>query len=330
MTLRHLFIPLLTLLSLLQAEDGFVPVNSVAATVNGEVITKSEIRMAALPIIRQLSERYPKRGPEFQRQTEKTLKRVLNEMIDRELILDKFKELGGDIPEQTIKEEVKNQIDQLYGGDEVTFLNELKRIGMSRKNFEKSQRDKIIVGSLKQQRYATVGAITPSEIQNEFNKEKARFRDTSKDVGDFYKIFLPPGKSQQEFDANFVKGQKIVEALKSGKRDFQQTARELSTDGLADKGGEWFGVKRGDLNEEFAAVLFDSKPGDILGPVPSNFGFSIIKVKKLHFTLPTKITPEIKNHIENKLSAEKRLLAYESWIKRLRNDSLINIYAFKD
>jgi len=160
--------------------DGFQPINAIAATVNGEVITQSEIRLAAGPIIRQLSERYPKRGPEFQRQADKVLEQVMDEMIDRELILEQFRELGGQIPSQIIKEEVQNQIDQLYGGDEKAFLEELRRAGMSRKNFEESQREKLIVGSLKQERYSTVGTITPAEIAETFQSQSSRRRTKSK------------------------------------------------------------------------------------------------------------------------------------------------------
>jgi len=324
---RSYFLSIFFLITNTMAQsDGFQSVNSVAATVNGEVITESEIRMAAMPMIQQLSERYPKRGPEFQRQAARVFDQVLDEMVDRELIIAEFNELGGTIPPQVIKEEVKNQIDSLYGGDEVKFLEELRRIGMSRKNFENNQREKLIVGSLKQQRYATVGTITPEQIQAEFNKNKIEFRNREKDRGDFYKIFLAPGKSQEEFNQNFAKAKTLTEKLKAGTIDFSETAKIHSIDSYAKQGGEWFDVARADLNEEFAAVLFDAKEGDIVGPIPSNFGFSIIKVKKHYFTTPTNLTPEISDMLESKLHAEKKLVAYENWIKRLRKDALINIY----
>ena len=62
--------------------------------------------------------------------------------------------------------------------------------------------------------------------------------------------------------------------------DFAVLASEHSEDpGSKDLGGDlgWFG--RGQMVPEFENVVFAAKPGDIVGPVKSQFGYHIIKVE---------------------------------------------------
>ncbi|MCW8984409.1 MAG: peptidyl-prolyl cis-trans isomerase [Thermoanaerobaculales bacterium] len=62
--------------------------------------------------------------------------------------------------------------------------------------------------------------------------------------------------------------------------DFAVLASEHSEDpGSKDLGGDlgWFG--RGQMVPEFENVVFSAKPGDIVGPVKSQFGYHVIKVE---------------------------------------------------
>jgi parvulin-like peptidyl-prolyl isomerase len=70
----------------------------------------------------------------------------------------------------------------------------------------------------------------------------------------------------------------IIEAIKKG-GNFAELARQFSTDpGSAQRGGDlgWFG--RGRMVKEFEEACFNARPGDIVGPVLTQFGLHIIKV----------------------------------------------------
>jgi peptidyl-prolyl cis-trans isomerase D len=71
-----------------------------------------------------------------------------------------------------------------------------------------------------------------------------------------------------------------VAAMVEAGGDFAAIAAENSEDpGSKDNGGDlgWFG--RGQMVAEFENAVFDAKPGDIIGPIKSQFGYHIIKVE---------------------------------------------------
>jgi len=71
----------------------------------------------------------------------------------------------------------------------------------------------------------------------------------------------------------------VAQIARSG-ADFAALAEKHSDDpGSRDRGGDlgWFG--RGRMVPEFDDAVFNAKPGDIVGPVKSQFGYHIIKVE---------------------------------------------------
>ncbi|MGL4401558.1 MAG: SurA N-terminal domain-containing protein, partial [Luteolibacter sp.] len=106
---------------------GAIEVNGISAKVNGRVITKNEVAFMLSPVFAQLSTQFPRRGPQFEAKFKESKANIIQELIDREIILDEFKQLGAVIKPNLIDEEIKRQMRDLYNGDEVKFREELKR-----------------------------------------------------------------------------------------------------------------------------------------------------------------------------------------------------------
>jgi peptidylprolyl isomerase/peptidyl-prolyl cis-trans isomerase D len=72
----------------------------------------------------------------------------------------------------------------------------------------------------------------------------------------------------------------IKDSIASGAATFEQMAREYSDDGSASEGGDlgWFG--RGQMVEAFEEAAFNADPGELVGPVKSNFGYHLIRVEE--------------------------------------------------
>jgi peptidyl-prolyl cis-trans isomerase D len=90
---------------------------------------------------------------------------------------------------------------------------------------------------------------------------------------------LAPSADAETRTAVRLRADGVLTIAQSG-GDFAALATEHSEDpGSKDNGGDlgWFG--RGEMVAEFEEAVFNAKPGEIIGPVTSQFGLHIIKVE---------------------------------------------------
>jgi peptidyl-prolyl cis-trans isomerase C len=69
----------------------------------------------------------------------------------------------------------------------------------------------------------------------------------------------------------------VMRELKQGK-DFSELARKFSSCPSGKNGGDLGYFSRGQMVKEFEDVAFALKPGEIKGPVRTQFGYHIIKL----------------------------------------------------
>ncbi|ACF12965.1 PpiC-type peptidyl-prolyl cis-trans isomerase [Chloroherpeton thalassium ATCC 35110] len=91
-------------------------------------------------------------------------------------------------------------------------------------------------------------------------------------------LLKPEGARRADTLAVMAEAKQLMRELTSDEK-FAEVAREKSDDpGSAQKGGDlgWFG--KGRMVKEFEDAVFHAKPGQIVGPIQSQFGIHIIKV----------------------------------------------------
>ena len=309
-----------------QTAGSPVEVNGIAAKVNGRVITKNQVSFMLAPIFAQLSAQFPRRGPEFEKQFKEAREKVIQELVDRQIILAEFKQLGATIKPYIIDQEIKRQMRELYNGDEAKFREELKRSRLTMEGYREMTRVKMVVQAMRAQQFSDAPPPLPNEIQSEYNEAKSTLRDVSKDVITFRKIFIPASDPQNPAatpETQLALAEDISRQLTEGK-NFEEIARTYSKDAFADQGGLQENVPRTDLSPEFAAIIFDAPVGRVVGPLMDPQGFTIVQPVKIDFG-PAPSLSEVREMIEERVRRKKTSAQYDRWIESRRKRAMIDV-----
>ena len=309
-----------------QMPSGPIEVNGIAAKVNGRVITKNQVSFMLAPIYAQLSAQFPRRGPQFDAKFKEAKDKVIQELVDRQIILDEFKKLGASIKPYLIDEEVKRQMRELYNGDEAKFREELKRSRLTMEGYRDMTREKMVVQAMRAQQFSDAPPPLPNEIQREYAAIKNELRDVSKDQISFQKIFIPradPDNPTATAETQLELTESIYKQLEDGK-DFTELAKTNSRDAYAETGGIQENVPRTDLSPEFAAILMDAEEGKLTGPLQDPQGFTIVKVTKKTYG-PAPSLGEVRQMVEERVRRKKTSAQYERWIEARRKKAMIDI-----
>ena len=309
------------------AQNRSVIVNRVAATVNGRPITAGEVRQRLAPYVHELMMLYPEQGPRFNSELVKAKKQVLNELIERELVLSEFENKGYMIKDEIVDREIHRRILMQYNGNRDAFLRELARIGMTTSEYRESVRREIQANSMRSTRYERDLPPTPDELRAEYNATKSEYRDVFEDSISYYKIFLPfeEGNMAATPEAHVARAKQLVADLKAGRIKFADAAKEFSRDAHAEDGGEWPLIKRKDLAVDFANIIFSAKPGELVGPLGSPQGLTIVKVKERRLA-PAPPLEKVKAEVDAAVRRKQSEQQYRRWVERLRNKAVIRTF----
>jgi peptidyl-prolyl cis-trans isomerase SurA len=307
------------------ARSGPVEVNAIAAKVNGRVVTKNQVSFMLAPIYAQLAAQFPRRGAEFDRKLKEARDKILDELIDREIILSEFKAMGATLKPQVVDEEITRQIRELYNGNESKFREELKKSRLTMDGYRAMTRDKLVVQAMRAQHFSDAPPPLPNEIEKEYAEIKTQIRDMSKDKLSFQKIFIAANDPQDPAstpEIQLAKIEDLAKQLQAGK-DFTELAKANSMDAFAEQGGVQENVPRTDLSPEFAAILFETEAGKVIGPLQDPSGFTLVKVTKKELGPPPPLS-QVREQIEERVRRKKTSTEYERWIASKRKHAIID------
>lgn len=305
-------------------------VNRVAAVVNGRPVTAAEVRSRLQPYVNELLMLYPQQGGRFNGELIKAKKAVLNELIERELVLSDFEGKGMQMPPNAVEDEINRRILTHFNGKREALLENLRKSGMTYSEYRESVTKEVTVGAMRSMRYDRDIPPTPDEIREEYQATKYDYRDMTKDSVRYKKIFIPAGGTDDpnatpEEQLQFVV--ELVEAIKKGEMTFEDAAVQWSRDEYASEGGQWPFRMRRDLDVQFANIVFSLPKNEVTGPLASPYGFTIVCVQETKRATPPSLNSAgIKARVDESVRRKKSEQRYREWIERLRNKAVIRTY----
>jgi len=302
-------------------------VTGIAAKVNGHVITKNEVNYHLTPYRQQLDAQMPRKGKMYNELINKARSSILDSLIERELILSEFHtKIKGKIPAYAIDDEIKRQIRELYNNNRSEYVKALREAGMTPQQHRRETEKKLIVQAMRAQQFSNSVPPLPDEVRTEYNKSKLKMRDITGDALEFHKIYIPKFDETNPLatpETQLQLAEDIVAQLKKGAK-FEELAKKYSADSYAEDGGKVEKTPRTDLSPAFAAILMETDNGKVLGPLEDARGFTIVRVDKKYYG-PAPSLSQVRSTIEARVRSRKNKKRQDRWIKRLRDNAMIDI-----
>jgi len=148
--------------------------DGVAAIVNDKVITYSEVRDLVAPVARQLSRSYS--GSNLVAKIQAANVDALNNLIERELIIQEFKGKGYSIPETVIDEEFNDVVARDYGGDRTAFIKTLQAEHLTVAQYRDQLRDRIIVQAMRNSKTQKEVIVSPYKIDKYYQEHQDDYK----------------------------------------------------------------------------------------------------------------------------------------------------------
>jgi parvulin-like peptidyl-prolyl isomerase len=296
-------------------------IDGVAAVVNGDVITFSQVQEVSGPRERTLREQYT--GVDLVEKIKEARLAALNDLIDRQLIIQEFKKKQFTIPEYVIEDQVQSIIREEFAGDRQAFLRTLNAQGYTMNKFREIQRDKVIVGAMRQNTIKGAFSATPQQVQAYYDANRQEFA-TPEQLKLRMIVLNADPLDANSADSTRKMADEIRNKVKGG-ADFATMAKTYSMDGTAESGGDWGMVDRKTLNQQLTDVAFGLSPGEVSQVVQIGDSFYILfcENKKTSSFIPL---PEVRDGIQKKLEQVQRQKATQKWIDSLREKAYIRIY----
>lgn len=295
-------------------------IDGIAAVVNGDIITFSQVRLLAAPKERLLRTQF--RGEELQKKIEEARHGALKDLIDRQLIVQSFRKEKFEIPEHFVDEHINDIIREDFGGDRNTFIKTLQAQNYSLSEFKKNEMEKIIVSAMRSKNVKKMTTISPTKVMEYYKEHKAEF--TSKEQVKVRLIMIPTHAAEGNQAAQKAIAEEILGKLADG-APFDRMAQMYSEDASRDNGGDWGWIERKTLAPELEKVAFNLPPGRVSHVIELGTNFYILKVEeKKGGDAPSfaKLRPEI----EKKLIQEEELRQQELWLAGLREKAYIRTF----
>jgi peptidyl-prolyl cis-trans isomerase SurA len=307
------------------ASPALVPVHAqeildgVAAVVNGEVITFSQVR--ELVGAREQAARQMLSGQELLDTVTELRGAALKDLIDRQLVVQEFNKQGFKIPDHVIDDRIQQIIRDEFGGDRPAFLRTLNAQGYTLSRFRQMELEKVKVQAMRQHSVNTNIVVPPRKIDEYYQEHRA---DYTVDAQVQLRMIVLKQNSGDGPEAQKKVAEELRRRVKEG-ADFGDMAQLYSEDSTKETGGDWGWIDRKTLNETLTDAAFRLEAGDI-SPVITlgdNYYLLYADAKK---NANTKPLSEVRDEIKKRLEQEQITEQMTKWIDGLREKAYIKTY----
>jgi parvulin-like peptidyl-prolyl isomerase len=316
---RFILLSAFTSLAFLAAHGQDAEVlDGIAAVVNDDVVTFSQVRELIGPT--EKSARETLKGEELIAKIKQIRTQAVNDLIDRQLILQEFRKNKFNIPDHYIDDRVQTIVREEFGGDRMAFVRTLQAQGYTMEKFKQLEMDKMIVSAMRSQNVKSDVIIPENKITEYYNKEREGYAQEEQ----IHLRMISIRKADNGADSRRAMIEEIRGKILEG-AEFGDLARMYDEDSKQDENGDWGWITRKTLNESLAKIAFAMKAGQVSPVIELGNSYYLLYVEARK-NAQTRPLTEVHDDIQNKLIQEERQRRQEEWIAKLRKKAYIKMY----
>lgn len=281
-----------------------IPDDQTIAMVGSEKITALQMRQHILRQKDIYTQEKLKGGSAFAQ----IKKKVLDELINKKLMLQEAERQKVTVTEEEINSEVARY---KSGYTEKDFQNILQKQGVDYQQWLQIKKENLIVGKfLHSDIFANI-EVSEAEINQYYQEHQNQYQ-------------IPEAvRVRQIVTDTKEKAENIYDRLMRGE-NFANLARNLSISPERKEGGDLGFIPKGTYPKVFD-ICFQMKPGEISQIIPSNYGYHIFKV--IEFKPATqKKSFEVYEEIKHVMKSQKRENKLIKFVAELRTKTSVQIF----
>ncbi len=310
---------LLTLFAVTSARAELV--DRIAAVVNNELITQSELELRAGPDLNRV-----RAEPDATRRAElrkDLMKKAIDLLIGEKLMDEQIKELNIEVADTEIDlgiEDVKKQ-NNIDGAQFEQLLLQEGYTLASYRTFMKKHMAKLKLIQLKVRGKVKVA---DEDVKAEYAKQS---RDEALDAEVHVRqllVQLPPQPTPAQVETARVKAVALAQEARTPGVNFIELAKKKSEGSSAAEGGDLGFFRRGVMVPDFERLAFTLPIGGISDPVRTKLGWHVLKVEEKRAGTP-KPFDEVRDQLREKMMRDQLEHYTEQYVQELRSAAVVEV-----
>lgn len=285
----------------------------VICRVNGEEVTKGEFEKFIEQIERNAG------GPVPADRRDEIYRNAIDGLVNVTLLSQEVKARGLKGDEQLVAEEIKKIRSRFPTEEE--FNKALAAQQMTIEKLTSEMLKQFTINKMMEAEAASAPPVTDTDVKDYYDKNPDRFKKPEQ-VRASHILFKTEGDAAAKKKAR-ASAETVLKQAKSGK-DFAALAKQHSSDGSAQQGGDLGFFVKEQMVPEFSNAAFALQPGQISDIVESQFGYHIIKVteRKAPETVALdQVSPQVKQVLTQQRQKERA----DAFMKQLRSKAKIEV-----
>ncbi len=245
--------------------------------------------------------------------------RVLDELIDRELLYQESIKAGVSIDEESVNE----QMDTLKGRfpDEEVFTKALEDMSMTEENLKRHIKRGMAISKYVDEVFVQKAEVSDKAVENFYAEHPEAFTMPEQVRARHILLEKKPDTPPEKIEKNRELLSSLRKKVESGE-DFGELAKEYSDCPSSSQNGDLGFFGKGQMVPEFEETAFALEPGAVSEIVETQFGLHLIQLVEKQ---PEKTVPlaEIKDRLTVHLRQEKGKEAAADYLSELKKTASI-------